>query len=107
MSHYGVAELLKYGGFVVKNIYGGQNFLSTLFRLTYPLGPNKISMKIYDLIFNLTVNIKGLIWAILKRKNPNQKLKRFDSKFSFSFKEWLRITNAGCIIFKAIKEPSK
>ena len=51
MTHQGVTELLNYGNFDITEIYGGQNFLSTLFRTLYPLGNSKWSMKIYDTIF--------------------------------------------------------
>ena len=104
MSHYGVTSLLEFGRFEIKQIYGGQNFLSTLFRLVYPVGPNQFSMNFYDSVFKITVSIRSFLWRLKTKLNPNQKLNRFDTKYAFSYKEWEYIRNAGCIIFSAVKK---
>jgi SAM-dependent methyltransferase len=103
MTHKGVCALLEYGGFSMQKVYGGQDFLSTLFRLTYPAGPNRWSMWFYEKLFSLTAHVYGCAWGLKNMMSPRKPLSRFDDQFQFSYLEWMRLRNAGCIVFRAQK----
>jgi len=104
MTHKGVGALLEHGGFSMQKVYGGQDFLSTLFRLIYPVGPNRWSMWFYEKLFSLTSYAYGCAWGLKNRMSPHKPLSRFDDQFQFSFLEWMRVKNAGCTVFRAQKK---
>ena len=103
MTHKGITSLLEDSGFKVEVIYGGQNFLSTLFRLTYPLGPAQLSMCLYDKMFSMTSQLYGLAWSFKHRLSAKKALPRFEAQFEFNYLEWRQIINAGCIVFRGTR----
>lgn len=105
MSHWGVYSLLKWGGFEIHTIYGGQNFVPWTTGKYLPkkiLGTKKIPEFFYNLIYKIPLNLKLLVWK-LKGRDINE-LKNYDRHFKLSFKNFNQIMTAATVLFAADKK---
>jgi len=103
MSHWGVIKLLKFGGFEIERIYGGQNIFSRLIHNVFPIGPTSISKFIYNLISGTFMLIRKVLWSTKKGEKYNTPLDKFDKLYKFSFEEFDRIKFAPTVLFSATK----
>jgi SAM-dependent methyltransferase len=102
MSHWGVRQLLEYGGFEIEKLYGGQNIFSRLVHNILPLGPSGISKWLYDRINNLIMFSRKTFWSVKKRKSAKEISTAWDIH-PFSFEELEKITFAPTVLFSAKK----
>jgi SAM-dependent methyltransferase len=103
MSYMGVKKLLEYGGFEVEIIYGGQNIFSRLVHNIIPLGPSKVSKKIYDKLNALIMFLRKKFWQTKTGIKYDKPIDRFDSEYYFSFEEYEKIMFAPTVLFRARK----
>lgn len=103
MSFLGVIQLLKYGGFEVTNIYGGQSVFSRLIHNILPLGPKSISEGVYNMLDKAVMSTRSLLWSIKHQKKSTAKLDGYVPDIPISFKEYDRIKFAPTVLFSAQK----
>jgi len=103
MSHWGVIKLLKFGGFEIETIYGGQNIFSRLIHNVFPIGPPNISKFIYNLISGTFMLIRKVLWSTKKGERYYTPLYKFDKLYKFSFEEFDKIKFAPTVLFSATK----
>ena len=103
MSYWGVTKLLEYGGFEVERIYGGQSVFNRLIGGLFPLGPKKISETLYLTFDRIIMSLRSFIWSTKHKTSAYKKLRRFDNRFEFSFREYNRLVYAPTVLFNARK----
>lgn len=102
ISHWGMLRLFNLAGLSCQQIYGGQNIFGRVISQIAPLGPRKISERIYNLIGNSIFALRRRFWSIKNGISSRKIQARFDS-IPFSFSDYDKIKYSPAIIFKAFK----
>jgi len=103
ISHWGVLRLFEFAGLTCQKIYGGQNIFGRVISKIAPLGPGRISEKIYNFIGNSIFAFRRGFWSLRKGSSSRTEQTKLD-KIQFSFADYDRIIYSPTIIFKAVKQ---
>lgn len=103
MSFLGVIQLMKYGGFEVTRVYGGQSIYSRLVHNVLPLGSKKMSEAIYNALDWLVMTIRKNLWAMKHKKKYTQQLEGYIPGLTTTFEEFDRLKFAPTVLFSAKK----
>ena len=103
MSHKGVIALLKSVGLEVDRIYGGQNVFIHIVGRVLPLGPGRISNRIYGALNKVVMSARRNAWRLQTGKDPAAPSARYDEDLRFSLDEYEKLRFGAAIIFSATK----
>ena len=103
MSHKGVIALLESAHLELDRIYGGQNpFIHVMGRML-PLGPRRISNRIYGALHKVVMSARRNTWRIKNRTDPAAPTDRYDATLRLSLDDYEKLRFGAAIIFSATK----
>lgn len=103
MTHWGVKELIEYGGFELKTVYGGQNIFSRLIYGILPLGPKLLSEAIYNSLSWSVSAIRKSIWSIKHRKSSSTIMTKYFKDVPMSFADYDQLVFSPTVLFRTKK----